>query len=182
MKAVVQRVSQASVSVNGEATGAIGVGLVVLVAAHRDDTEANARKLADRIWGLRIFNDQSGKMNLSWADSCVMFGSDMSALGVSPKGDQTTSETDTPLSGETPEPQKKAGILCISNFTIYGETSKNRRPSFVESAPYDQAEKLYNSLLNELKQICPNVQSGRFGADMQVSLVNEGPVTIIVEG
>ncbi len=158
MKAVVQRVSQASVSVNGEIVGAIGVGLVVLVAAHKDDTNINAKKLADRIWGLRIFNDSEGKMNLTLE----------SAFELNEVGEL----------GETLLP----GILCISNFTIYGETSKNRRPSFVESAPYDQGEALYNTLLDELRILSPNVQSGTFGADMQVSLVNDGPVTIIVEG
>ncbi len=145
MRAIVQRVSSAQVQVHGEVVGSCGVGLLVLVAAHRDDTEANALKLADRLRGLRIFNDEAGKMNLSLPD----------------------------VGGE---------MLVISNFTVYGETAKNRRPSFMESAPYEQGELLYEALLTALRNSGIGVQAGVFGADMQVSLVNNGPVTVIVEG
>jgi|CXWL01.1.fsa_nt_gi D-tyrosyl-tRNA(Tyr) deacylase len=156
MKAIVQRILEASVSIDGNVVGEIATGLVVLAAAHRDDTESNAKKLADRIWGLRIFNDEEGKMNLSLAT--------------------VLSEMESAKANVLP------GILCISNFTVYGETAKNRRPSFVESAPFEQGESLFKCLIEELQKLCPNVQTGVFGADMQVSLINDGPVTVIVEG
>lgn len=148
MKAVVQRVSSARVEVDGKTVGAIGAGLAVLAAAHRDDTEASARKLADRILGLRIFNDEQGKMNLNLADALGQTGS----------------------------------ILAISNFTIYGETAKTRRPSFVEAAPFAQGERLFEQFVDALRTGCGRVEQGTFGAHMKVSLVNDGPVTVIVEG
>ena len=144
MKAVVQRVSSASVSVDGSVVGSIGVGLLVLAAAHRDDTEAEASKMADRVAGLRIFNDEAGKMNLSLRD-----------VGGS--------------------------VLAVSNFTVYGDTAKNRRPSFVEAAPYDRGRELFDAFTSSLRGLGFTVEEGVFGADMKVSLLNDGPVTVILE-
>lgn len=147
MRAVVQRVEQASVAVDGKVVGECGKGLVVLLAAHRLDTQSEAARMADRIWGMRIFNDSDGKLNLSLKD---------------------LSENES------------VGVLAISNFTIYGDASQ-RRPSFVESAGYEAGESLFGEFVAELKKLgCP-VQSGIFGADLKVSLVNDGPVTIVVE-
>jgi len=145
MKAIVQRVSSAEVKVDGKVVGQIDVGLLVLAAAHRLDTEAEARKLADRVLGLRIFNDEAGKMNLSLA--------------------------------EIPE----SGILAVSNFTVYGETSKSRRPSFIEAAPFEEGKRLFEAFVAALRERHPRVEEGVFGADMRVSLVNDGPVTVILE-
>lgn len=145
MRAVVQRVLSAEVAVEGEVVGKCGRGLLLLVAAHREDTAANAAKLADRIAKLRIFNDSEGKMNLALAD----------------------------VEGE---------VLAVSNFTVYGETAKNRRPSFIQAAPYDAGQELFEAFLNELRRLGMPVETGIFGADMKVSLVNDGPVTVIVEG
>jgi D-tyrosyl-tRNA(Tyr) deacylase len=145
MKAVVQRVASAEVCVDGHAVGTIGPGLLVLVAAHRNDTEAQAIKLADRVLGLRIFNDVDGKMNLSLAEI------------------------------------ENGGVLAISNFTIYGETAKNRRPSFVQAAPFDEGKLLFDAFVAALKERHSNVEEGIFGADMKVSLLNDGPVTVILD-
>jgi D-aminoacyl-tRNA deacylase len=146
MRAIVQRVSQASVTVDGKVTGQIQQGLLLLVAAHRDDTEANAKKMADKVLGLRIFNDADGKMNIALKDL---------------------------LPG--------ACVLAVSNFTVYGDTAKNRRPSFIESAPYERGEELFNTLVAELKALnCPT-ETGVFGAHMDVELVNDGPVTVILD-
>ncbi|HWA84401.1 MAG TPA: D-aminoacyl-tRNA deacylase [Fimbriimonadaceae bacterium] len=147
MRAVVQRVSRASVTVDGEVVGRCGQGLLVLVAAHRDDTEREAAKLADRVAKLRIFNDGEGKMNLALGD-------------LVPPG----------------------SVLAVSNFTVYGETAKNRRPSFIESAPYEAGKELYESFLAALRGMGIHVETGIFGAHMDVELVNDGPVTVIVEG
>ncbi len=146
MRAVVQRVSRAQVTVDGRTTGEIGQGLLVLVAAHRDDTEQNAAKMADRVAKLRIFNDGEGKMNLALGD-------------LEPKG----------------------AVLAVSNFTVYGETSKNRRPSFIDSAPYERGEQLYEAFLSSLRALGIEVQTGEFGAHMEVDLVNDGPVTVILD-
>lgn len=144
MRAVVQRVSEASVTVDGAVVGRCGIGLLVLVAAHRDDTEANADKLAGRIAGLRIFGDAEGKMNLSLADV-------------------------------------EGSVLAISNFTLYGDATKNRRPSFIESAPYADGERLYETFVAALERRGVPVETGVFGAHMDVSLVNDGPVTIVLD-
>lgn len=144
MRAVVQRVSEASVMVDGAVVGRCGVGLLVLVAAHRDDTEANADKMADRVAGLRIFGDAEGKMNLSLADV-------------------------------------EGSVLAISNFTLYGDATKNRRPSFTESAAYADGERLYEAFVAGLQRRGVPVETGVFGAHMDVSLVNDGPVTIVLD-
>lgn len=131
-------------NVDGATVGRCGVGLLVLVAAHRDDTEANADKLADRVAGLRIFSDAEGKMNLSLADV-------------------------------------EGSVLAISNFTLYGDATKNRRPSFIESAPYADGERLYEAFVAALARRGVPVETGVFGAHMDVSLVNDGPVTIVLD-
>lgn len=146
MKAVVQRVLEASVAVDGETVGEIGKGLVVLCAAHADDTEKEADKMADRVCGLRIFNDAEGKMNLALKD------------------------LDEP-----------ASILAVSNFTVYGDARKSRRPSFVAAAPYDKGESLFARFVETLRGLGCQVETGVFGADMKVHLVNDGPVTVILE-
>lgn len=138
MRAVVQRVSRASVRVGGEVIGEIDAGLLVLLGiTHDDDVEA-AEKLASKLLALRIFEDANGKMN--------------EALG----------------------PARQ--ILCVSQFTLYGDTAKGNRPSFVNAAPPEQAEPLYELVCDRL-----GAERGKFGASMQVELVNEGPVTLIVE-
>lgn len=145
MRAVVQRVSSASVKVDNKTVGKCGVGLLVLVAAHKDDTSESAVKLAQKIATLRIFNDESGKMNLALAD--------------------------------IPD----SGVLAVSNFTVYGDASGQRRPSFVEAAPFEQGKDLFDAFVEALRKQGIETQTGVFGADMQVALVNDGPVTIIVE-
>jgi D-aminoacyl-tRNA deacylase len=150
MRAIVQRVGMASVSVGGREVGRCGPGLLLLVGVHRDDTEAEAKLLADRIMGLRIFNDPQGKMNLSIRDF----------------------------------PQTEGGfeleILAVSNFTVYGD-AKSRRPSFTASAGYDQGRALFARFVQEIGILGGAVQTGEFGADMRVSLVNDGPVTLVVD-
>ncbi len=148
MIAVVQRVVGAKVVVDHQVVGTCGTGLLLMVAAHKDDSETDATKLADRIAKLRIFNDAEGKMNLALSDLPV-----------------------------SEEPQ----ILAISNFTVYGETAKNRRPSFTDSAPYDRAKFLFELFVQNLKDSGLRVETGIFGADMQVTLTSDGPVTVIVE-
>jgi D-aminoacyl-tRNA deacylase len=144
VRAVVQRVTGASVAVGGEVVGAIGAGLCVLVGATHDDDEAVARKLADRIWGLRVMADEAGVMNL---------------------------------------PVSEAGgeVLVISQFTLYGDTSRGRRPSWLRAARPEQAEPLVDLVVAELARLGATVATGSFGADMAVSLVNDGPVTILLE-
>ncbi len=127
---------------------------MLLVGIHRDDDEAAARKLADRIANLRIFSDPEGKMNLSIRDFPAEQGSPFAY-----------------------EPD----ILAVSNFTVYGDAGKSRRPSFTASATYDQAEILFNQFVHELRHAGIGVQTGVFGAHMLVSLINDGPVTLIVE-
>jgi D-aminoacyl-tRNA deacylase len=137
MRAVVQRVSRASVSVDGELISEIGPGLLVLLGVTHDDDTQTADRVADKLRALRIFPDAEGRMN-------------------EPLGDRE--------------------VLCISQFTLYGDTRKGNRPSFVDAARPEQAEPLYD-------QVCERLQARRgvFGALMDVELVNDGPVTVIVE-
>jgi D-aminoacyl-tRNA deacylase len=144
MRAVVQRVSEARVVVQGEIVGRIGEGLLVLLGIHRDDTAADVPWLADKIAGLRIFNDADGKMNVGLREV-------------------------------------NGALLVVSQFTLYGDCQKGRRPSFIEAAPPEVAEPLYEQFVNALRALGVPVETGRFGADMQVELVNDGPVTLIVE-
>lgn len=148
MRAVVQRVLRASVKVDGEIIGQCGPGLLVLVATHRNSVEPQARDLADRIAGLRIFSDSAGKMNLAMKD--------------------------LPESGE---PQ----VLVVSQFTLYGDVYASRRPSFTESAGYDQGKALYEVFVQELGSLVRGVETGEFGASMEVELVNDGPVTLVID-
>lgn len=149
MRAVIQRVSRASVKVEGRVVGRCGAGFLLLVAAHKDDTEQNAAKLAQKIATLRVFSDESGKMNLALKDLA---------------------------------PQSDSQILAVSNFTVYGDASSQRRPSFVSAAPYAEGERLFNLFVEHLRAQDLTVETGQFGAHMDVELVNDGPVTLIVEG
>lgn len=144
MKVVLQRSKKASVSVDGEITGAIDSGYVLLVGITHDDTEADAVYAAKKIAGLRLFEDEDGKMNRSI--------------------DETG-----------------GGVLSISQFTLYGDVKKGRRPSFVAAARPDQAEPLWLKFNEELRSHGLTVETGVFGAMMDVQLVNDGPVTILVE-
>jgi D-aminoacyl-tRNA deacylase len=139
VRALVQRVSEASVTVEGEEVARIGHGLLVLVGIGRGDGEAEADQLARRLLALRVFEDDAGKMNLSVGDA----------------------------GGE---------ILLVSQFTLYGDTRKGNRPSFVDAAPPEEAEPLYERVREAL-----GAQGGVFGARMAVALVNDGPVTLLVE-
>lgn len=144
MRGLVQRVSEASVSVDGEVVGRIERGLCVLVGVGLDDDEAAADKLATKIWQVRVFPDEGGNLNRSAAE-----------LGLA--------------------------VLVISQFTLYADTSRGRRPSFVKAAPPDLANSLVSRVVDQLRSAGAEVQTGRFGAMMRVSLVNEGPVTIMLE-
>lgn len=148
MRAILQRVLSASVSVDGEVAGRCGPGFLLLVGAHVDDTDAHARKLAERISKLRVFNDEAGKMNLALSDL---------------------------------PPSDAPQILAVSNFTVYGNTVGQRRPSFIEAAPYAEGERLFNVFVAALRDLGLRVETGVFGADMQVELVNDGPVTLVID-
>lgn len=144
MKVVLQRVSKASVSVGGHTVGAIGRGYALLVGIGRDDVEADLVWMADKLRGLRVFEDESGKMNLSLEE----------------------------VGGE---------ILSVSQFTLYGDCRKGRRPSFTEAAPPERAKAMYERFNSLLRERGIAVETGRFGAMMEVSLVNDGPVTFILD-
>jgi D-tyrosyl-tRNA(Tyr) deacylase len=149
MRGLVQRVLRASVTLasgeaKGEVVGSIGPGLCVLVGVTHDDTEANARKLADKIWGLRVIDDDNGVMNRSIADT----------------------------GGE---------VLIISQFTLYGDTSGGRRPSWINAARPEHAEPLVQRVVDHLRAAGATVATGRFRAEMEVSLINDGPVTLLLE-
>jgi D-aminoacyl-tRNA deacylase len=144
MRAVVQRVSRAEVSVGGECLGRIGIGFAVLLGVARDDTEADAEFVADRILGLRVFADTARKMNL--------------ALGA--------------IGGE---------LLVISQFTLLADTGGGRRPSFIKAAPPEIAEPLYERFISLVRAHGAKVETGRFGAHMELALVNDGPVTIVLD-
>ncbi|MEJ5169869.1 MAG: D-aminoacyl-tRNA deacylase [Fimbriimonadales bacterium] len=148
MKAVVQRVARAEVRVDGKTVGRCGLGLLVLVAAHRWDTPEQAAKMADRLWGLRIFSDGDGKINVALRDL---------------------------------PPSDLPKVLAVSNFTVYGDTAKNRRPSFTDSAPYERGKELFDCLVQELRRLGCWVETGEFRAHMEVEAVCDGPVTVIVE-
>jgi D-tyrosyl-tRNA(Tyr) deacylase len=145
MRALVQRVRRAAVTVSGEVVGAIGSGLCVLVGVTHTDDELVAARLADKVWHLRIFNDDEGTMNRSLA--------------------------------EHDDPQ----VLCVSQFTLYGDTSRGRRPSWIAAAPGPVAEPLVQAFATRLQKLGATVATGRFGATMEVELVNEGPVTLMLE-
>lgn len=144
MRAVLQRVSEARVEVDGRVTGAIGRGLLVLLGVAREDTPADADCLADKILGLRIFPDEQGKMNRSVAET-------------------------------------GGAVLVVSQFTLYGDTRKGRRPSFDRAAPQEQARQLYQYFVEALRRRHHLVETGVFQARMQVHLINDGPVTMLCE-
>jgi D-aminoacyl-tRNA deacylase len=146
MRAVVQRVSRARVTVDRGRTpvGDIGPGLCVLVGVTHDDTAERAAKLAERIWNLRIMDDENGVMNRSVADTT-------------------------------------RSVLLVSQFTLYGDTSRGRRPSWLAAAPPEVAEPLVQEVADELRRLGADVATGRFRAEMAVELVNDGPVTILLD-
>jgi D-tyrosyl-tRNA(Tyr) deacylase len=141
---LVQRVSEASVTVDGEVVGAIGPGLCALVGVTHDDGEAEASKLAEKVWNLRVFADDDGAMNRSVAE-----------VG--------------------------GAVLVVSQFTLYGDTSRGRRPSWIDAARPEQAEALIEVVVARLRALGAKVATGRFRTDMQVALVNDGPVTLLLE-
>jgi len=150
MRALVQRVvraevtSRLSLDATWETVGAIGPGLCVLVGATHSDTNAEADKLAGKLWGLRIFDDADGVMNLSVAE-------------------------------------RGSSLLVVSQFTLYGDTAKGRRPSWIAAARPAQAEPLVERLVGTLRSLGAHVETGRFRTDMQVELVNDGPATLMLE-
>jgi len=144
MRAVVQRVTRAQVTVEDEVTGRIDAGLCVLVGVGRDDSETDATTLADKVARLRIFEDEAGKMNLSLLD-----------VG--------------------------GALLAVSQFTLYGETNRGRRPSFVSAMEPGRAEQLFECFCTAAKNLGVTVATGRFRTHMSVSLVNDGPVTLLLD-
>jgi len=144
MRAVVQRVARAEVRIDGERAGAIGRGLLVLVAAGEGDGDDAVAWLADKVSTLRIFPDDAGQMNRSVADA-------------------------------------GGALLVVSQFTLYGDCRKGRRPSFVRALAPEPAERLYDAFVARLRATGLPVETGRFRADMQVELVNDGPVTLLID-
>ena len=145
MRAVVQRVSSASVTVDGDVVGQIGPGLLVLLGVTHDDTQADVIATATKVVGLRIFEDDDGRMNRSL--------------------------------GDIPE----AAMLVVSQFTLYGDCRKGRRPSFIEAARPEMANALYESFVAEVRGQGLRVETGRFQQHMEVALVNDGPVTMLID-
>ena len=144
MKAAIQRLKNASVEVEGKTVGEIGQGLLVFLGVGQEDNEKVAQKIVDKISGMRIFEDEDGKTNLSSAD-----------IG--------------------------AEILVISQFTLYANCRKGNRPSFIEAAPPDMANELYEYTVSLLREKFKKTETGIFGADMKVSLLNDGPFTIVLD-
>ncbi len=144
MRAVLQRVKYANVSVNGSVVGSIEKGIAVLVGVNKGDNRAVYEKITDKIVNLRIFEDENGKMNLSVRDI-------------------------------------EGGILIVPNFTLYSDCRHGRRPSFVGGADPKEAEAMFSEFTETIRAICPKTETGIFRADMQLELVNDGPVTIILD-
>ena len=144
MKLGIQRVSEASVAIDGETKGQIGRGFMVLIGVGQEDTKETADKYIKKMIALRIFEDENGKTNLSLKD----------------------------VDGQ---------LLLISQFTLYANCKKGNRPSFIEAGAPDQAEALYEYIVEECKKAVPIVETGEFGADMKVSLTNDGPFTVILD-
>lgn len=144
MRFIIQRVKESSVVIDGEAVGKIGKGYLVLIGIAESDTKETADRLVKKMIGLRIFEDENGKTNLSLADVC-------------------------------------GSLLLVSQFTLYANCRKGNRPSFIEAGSPDKAEALYEYIIEECRKTVPDVQTGRFGAEMEVSLVNDGPFTILLD-
>lgn len=144
MRSVIQRVSRAKVTIDGEITGEIAKGVLVLLGISNEDSEREATFMLDKILNLRIFEDSEGKMNLSLLD----------------------------IAGE---------MLVVSQFTLYGDVRKGRRPSFIKAAPPEKANALYEYFVSEARKNISKVETGRFQAMMDVELVNDGPVTILLD-
>ena len=144
MRAVIQRVSSASVKVECEVVGQISTGLLVLLGISQDDSESDADYLADKIAGLRVFEDAEGKMNLSVREA-------------------------------------GGAVLAVSQFTLYGDVRRGKRPSFDDAARPEQAKKLYEYFVGKIRETGLHCETGTFQATMQVELVNEGPVTIMLD-
>lgn len=144
MRLLVQRVSEASVTVEGRICGAIEHGLLVLLGIHRDDNEQEIPWLAQKLTQLRVFSDDAGKMNRSVQDV-------------------------------------NGGILVVSQFTLYGTCHKGRRPEFTKAAGGEHARQLYENFVTTLRELHPKVETGRFAAHMDVALVNDGPITLLLE-
>jgi D-aminoacyl-tRNA deacylase len=144
MRAVIQRVTRAQVHVGEEVVGRIGAGLLVLLAVGKSDTQADAEYLAGKVVGLRIFEDENGKMNRSLAET-------------------------------------RGPVLAVSQFTLYGDVRKGKRPSFDEAAPPQLANELYEYFVTRIREAGILCETGRFQAMMQVELVNDGPVTILLD-
>lgn len=144
MIGLLQRVSGAKVVVDGDTIGEIGLGLLVLVAVHRDDTERDIGRLAERLLGYRVFPDAEGRMNRSLRD-------------------------------------ESGGLLLVPQFTLAADTKKGTRASFTRAAPPEKGSAYFDRLVDTCRQSLDNVQTGRFGADMKVSLTNDGPVTFWLE-
>ena len=169
MRAIIQRVQQARVDVHSTTVGKIDAGLLVLLGVHQTDTQENVRFLAEKIVNLRIFPDAEGKMNLSLLDNIQAESESQGA-------------SHAPAEGHREEAIPRWGMLVVSQFTLYGDCRKGRRPSFVEAAPPVLAKELYEHFCREVGEKGVPVQTGIFQADMQVYLCNDGPVTLIVEG
>ncbi|MEM1282507.1 MAG: D-aminoacyl-tRNA deacylase [Chlamydiota bacterium] len=144
MRILIQRVKEAYVDVDGQVVGKIGKGVLVFLGLHKDDTESSIPWLVNKLVGLRVFEDEQGKMNLSVKD----------------------------IGGE---------VLVVSQFTLYGNCMNGRRPDFISTMRGEDAEQLYDRFVKEVQDIMGSVQSGQFGANMQVHLVNDGPVTFMIE-
>ena len=144
MRCVVQRVKEASVSIDGEVVGRCGKGYMILIGVHADDTEKDLKYMTDKVPKLRVFEDENGKMNRSILD----------------------------IGGE---------ILAISQFTLYGDARGGNRPSFITAARPEKASPMYDQLADSWRAQGIHVEKGVFGADMQVSLINDGPVTILLD-
>src|SRR5688572_33218331 len=144
MRAVVQRVSRASVTVDREVTGSIDEGILLLLGVSSKDAEADASYLVDKVINLRIFDDEEGKMNLSLVDT-------------------------------------GGGLLVVSQFTLYGDSRRGRRPSYIDAARPEDANRLYEYFVSQANKHIQNVATGRFQAMMDVELVNDGPVTLLLD-
>ncbi|GGW54542.1 MULTISPECIES: D-aminoacyl-tRNA deacylase [Vreelandella] len=145
MKALIQRVTTASVTVEGQVIGSIDHGLVALIGVEKGDSEANADKLLHKLLNYRVFSDEAGKMNHNLQ-------------------------------------QAQGGLLLVSQFTLAADTRKGLRPGFSSAAPPEEGERLFDYLVARARQAGPPMATGQFGADMQVALVNDGPVTFMLEG